>query len=70
MTDRSHLDALELALSHERARLQNGHWTKAQYEIRQVWIAQREREIAAERKFLGIEAIAALTDDELLAELS
>lgn len=62
--DFSHLNALELCLSHERAREPNA--------LRAVWIAKIEREIAGERAFLGLPAVVAsdLTDDELFAELS
>ena len=65
--DTSHLVALRTRLSHERAYLAvDGS------ELRKVWIAQIEREIAHEEKRLGIEPSAELlqmTDDELLAEL-
>lgn len=73
MTDTSHLTALETRLSHERAYL-----TKDGAEIRKVWIAQIEREIATEIAFLSkrgitIETINAddinMSDDELLAAL-
>lgn len=46
--DLSHLNALELGLSHERAR-----YAVDKSELRKVWIAQREREIEAERRFLA-----------------
>lgn len=65
--DLSHLVALRTRLSHERNR-----FAVDGAEIRKVWIAQIEREIANEEKFLGIEPSAELlqmTDDELLAEL-
>ena len=74
--DRSHLDALELRLSHERARLDrfapvNRAGGSEQRRLRLVWIAQIEREIAAERAFLGLGADEApdLSDAELLAEM-
>ena len=59
-----HLNALELRLSHERARPVT--------EIRKVWIAQIEKEIAGEKKFLGLQNVSAneMTDDELMAALS
>jgi hypothetical protein len=63
--DTTHLTALETRLSHERAR-----FAADRSEIRKVWIAQIEKEIAREREFLGVtdEALE-MTDDELLAEL-
>ena len=69
MTDRTHLNALELGRSHEVARLASAK-TQAERALRQVWIAQRDREIAGERAFLGLDdASCDLTDEELLAEL-
>ncbi len=72
MVDMSHLDALRLGLSHERARLSSDR-TERERELRRVWIAQHEREIAAELAFLELPADAAddrsMTDEELLAEL-
>lgn len=62
----THLNALELNLSHERARLANAK-TDAERASRSVWVAQLEREIASERKFFAVEL--SLTDDELMAEL-
>lgn len=70
--DRSHLNALETHLSHERTRLANA---KSEYEkrMRAVWLAQLEKEIAGEKVFLGIEeteeAPLNLSDAELLAQL-
>ena len=70
MTDLSHLNALNLRLSHERARLASAKaGEKAQ---RQVWIAQIEREIANERAFLGLTDASQgveMSDDDLLAAL-
>lgn len=66
MKDRSHLDALELRLSHERVRLANAK-SKSEKEMRAVWIAGIEKEIAREREFIG--ADVDMSDDELLAEL-
>ncbi len=67
-----HLSALELRLSHERSRLAKAK-TAAETAMRSVWVAQIEKEIAAELEFLGqVETALAnenLTDDELLAEL-
>mgnify|MGYP001406827425 CR=1 FL=1 len=63
-----HLATLHLRLSNERCRLASA--TSAQeVELRKVWIAQIEKEIAHEDAFLGKEPTRDLTDDELLAEL-
>lgn len=68
---RSHLDALETRLSHERVRLASA---KGSIEIglRAVWIAQTKKEIAIEKAHLGIiDAVEAdMSEDELLAALS
>lgn len=66
-----HLDALKLGLSHERVRLANATNPK-EISLRKVWIAQKEREIEGEYKFLGIEANdgSDLSIDDLFAELS
>ena len=72
MPDTSHLNALELRLSHERVRLANAR-TPGESAMRAVWIAGIEREIAAEYKFLGITPLSLddilMSDDELLAQL-
>lgn len=62
-----HLDALELALSHERVRLANAG-SVAERELRSVWVCQIEKEIAHECVFLDIE-LKPCSDDELLAKL-
>ena len=69
MTD--HLAALEARLSHERARLAVAR-TARERDLRAVWVAQCEREIIAEKAFIGCvePAPCDLTDDELLAELA
>jgi hypothetical protein len=66
----SHLDALELRLSHERDRL-NRATAASEIEMRSVWVKQIEREIADERSHLGIspEQAADISDDELFAAL-
>lgn len=66
-----HLAALEARLSHERAHLAKATKT-GEIELRKVWIAQVEREIAAERSFLGMPEVTAveMSDDELMRELS
>lgn len=75
MTDTSHLVALETRLSHERAYLAKAVKT-SEIELRTVWIAQIEREIAAEIAFLAKRGIIVQTataddisDDDLLSEL-
>jgi uncharacterized protein DUF2213 len=70
--DLTHLNALELRLSHERGYL-NKAKTDKERAIRQVWIAQIEKEIAHEKSHLGLmtfpEEAIELSDEELLAEL-
>jgi hypothetical protein len=70
MTDYSHLEALELRLSHERNYLANAKNEKER-NFRLHTIAMAEKEIAGEMKFLGIEQVKFddISDDELLAEL-
>ena len=68
--NRSHLNALELGLSNERARLANSK-TVAERELRAVWGSQLEKEVAAEREFLGLTVEPTeMSDDELLAQLT
>lgn len=71
--DISHLEALQTRLSNERGHLANEK-TEAGKELRKVWIAQIEKEISDEYKFLGIDPVSAdieqLSDDELFAELN
>ena len=69
MTDLTHLNALELNLSHERVRLA-GAKTKGERDLRTVWVAQLEREIAGERAFLGLAPEETMTLDEIFAELT
>ena len=65
----THLDALELRLSHERERLAKAK-TERERQIRQVWVSGIEKEISSERKFLGLtDDLPQVSDDELLAEL-
>lgn len=65
-----HLDALNLRLSNERVRLQSAK-TEREREMRRVWIAQIEKEIADEYRFLGRtpDALPELSIDELAADL-
>ena len=71
MTDLSHLDALNLRLSHERGYLAAAK-TDGERALRSVWISQIEKEIANEHNFLGLTDTAEvdLTDEELLAALA
>jgi hypothetical protein len=62
----NHLNALQLRLSNERARLANAKTTQEKA-ARAVWVAQIEREVAAEA---GFAAPSEMSDDELFAELS
>lgn len=62
----NHLSALELRLSHEREYLRNAR-SAGEKQLRAVWIAQIEKEIAHEKEFHADECD--LSDDELLAEL-
>jgi hypothetical protein len=69
--DTTHLDALEARLSHERVRLAAAK-TSGERELRTVWVRGIEKEIADERKFLGITDTPEcdeMSDDELLAAL-
>lgn len=70
MNDTSHLDALNLRLSHECSYLAAAK-TKNEKAFRKVWISQIEKEIAGEIAFLGkgTEDLADMTDDDLLAAL-
>jgi hypothetical protein len=68
--DTSHLDALELRLSHERQYLARDYKNEDTRALRTVWIAQIEKEISLERAKLGLsDAIDAMSDDELLEAL-
>ncbi len=62
-----HIDALNLHLSNERMRLANAK-TDAERELRRVWVAQLEKEIAGEQKFSN-QQCDNLSDDELLNSL-
>lgn len=69
--DTGHLTALHIRLSHERGYLAQAK-SDTERELRAVWIAQIEKEIAAERAFLGMPAddvTPDLDDDELMREL-
>ena len=66
-----HLDALLLRRSNEKMRLDNAVDARERA-VREVWLAQIDKEIEAERRFLKMEAEAcggSITDDELIAAL-
>lgn len=63
-----HLNALELRLSNERVRLENSK-TAREREMRTVWVTGIEKEIASERKFLGLTEVDAMNLDEILTAL-
>jgi hypothetical protein len=65
----AHLNALNLRLSNERARLAAAK-TEGERQLRAVWVNQIEIEISREKEFTAdLEAALEMTDDELLAEL-
>ena len=64
-----HLSALQLRLSNERARLAAAT-RPGEIELRKVWVAQIEKEIAQERIYATPEARnIEMSDDELLEQL-
>ena len=66
----THLDALQIRLSHELERLSRAR-SEAERGMRQTWVKQVEREIAEEMAFLGMQPVATaeISDDDLLAAL-
>lgn len=74
MTDFSHLDAIDLRLSHERARVVQAK-TNKERDWREHNVRQIEKERADEIKFLEEQGVKfptldeILSDDELLTEL-
>jgi hypothetical protein len=64
----NHLNALQESLSREQERLVNAK-NQNEIDFRKHRIAMVEKEISSEYKFLGMEKIAAMSDDELLAAL-
>lgn len=65
----THLDALQLRLSNERQRLAAAK-TPFELAARQAIVQSCEREIAGERRFLGLQGAApVMSDDDLLASL-
>lgn len=67
MTDFAHLNALQHRL-HKETRALAAATNASERELRAVWVAQIEREIAGEYAFLGITPCTA-SDEELLADL-
>lgn len=64
-----HMAALRLRLSNERGRLAAAR-SAAERELRAVWVAQCEREIASAIALFGdVEPSDTMSDDELLAAL-
>lgn len=69
MVDTSHLVALNEGLSHARGRLAAAK-SERERALRTVWVAQYQREIDAEMRFLGMDVtVPDISDDDLLAEL-
>lgn len=70
MQETTHLDSLNLRLSHERSYLEKAN-TEKEKQIRKIWIKQIEKEIEIEEKLLGLKEIenSNLNDEELLNEL-
>lgn len=68
--DSTHLSYLELGLHNERTRLAAAK-SEGERNMRQAWVSQLEREVAAERAFLGLsdQPVMDVSDDDLLAEL-
>ena len=66
----SHLSTLELHLSNERTRLAQAA-TAQEAAMRAVWVTQLEREIQAERTFLGLAnaELLSMSDADLLKAL-
>lgn len=66
----SHLNALQLRLSHEKTMLSKAT-AASEKALRSVWVNQIEKEIQGEYKFLNIVPFeCSLSDDELLKELN
>lgn len=72
MTDFSHMDAIIQRLARETARL-NAATNENERAFRQLQISQNKKELASEKKFLGISELTleetTMSDDELLAEV-
>ena len=61
----THLESLQLRLSNERARLAAAK-TEGERNLRAVWVAQLEREIAGENAFAALQPMSV---EDLLREL-
>lgn len=71
MKDFTHLDTLNVSLSHERERVALAK-SGGERTLREVRVQQIEKEITHERVFLGLPGdtkIEFISDDDLLAEL-
>ena len=70
MQDTTHLNALQVSLSNERSRLAKAK-TDGEVVLRSVWCKQLGKEVADERKRLGLDEmpIDEMSDDELIAFL-
>lgn len=68
--NKDHLNALQIRLSHEKGYLVSAK-TENEKATRRVWISQIEKEIIAERNFLGLNPgeEPEMSDDDLLAAL-
>lgn len=65
----THMEAIELRLSHERSRLAAAK-TAQERQVRQVWAEGIERELKHEKEFLGIaDSQTGMSDQDLLQEL-
>ena len=70
MQDTNHLVWLHESLHREKARIALAK-SETERRVRTVWAEQKQREIEAEMRFLGISSEPInLSDDELLRELT
>ena len=67
--DLSHLKALEERRTRAIARLSESGMAASERKLREVWLAQTEKEIRMERERLDLGDEPEMTDDELLAAL-
>lgn len=68
-TDLSHLKSLEDRRARAIARLSQANMLDSERKLREVWLAQTEKEIRSEREHLGLGGEPEMSDDELLAAL-